>query len=573
MASDAPGRQRPAASPRPVPYTAAVDDADLARRAQAGDMAAWADIYDRYADRLHDYCWSILRDRHEAEDALQDAFVTAAAKVGQLRDPERLRPWLYAVCRTSALARTRRRARVTPTDDLDGAAPAAEERMPGETAQLQQIVWAAAGGLAARDRAVLELHLRHGLVGQELADALEISSHHATVLLSRVRDAVERSLGALLVGRTGRRDCPDLDALLTGWDGTLSPLLRKQVARHIDRCEVCTECRRRVVSPLALLAAMPLVPAPTGLRERVLGELEHVSASRPLTRRSPGPRRGARWPLAAAVAAVAALVAAAVLLTSGGEGDRLAAQRTATDEAGPSSSSPRTSAPAATTTTTAATTSSAAELAAAPARITIDATSVDFGASGSAATAPLRNDGGQALVWRVTTTLPGLAVTPTSGRLAPGATTLLDLTLDRGALGEGSHTGGVTVSGTSEVSRDRVTARSLEVAALVDRVPVLGAPVTDRATISFNDPACRTAVASIAVADESPVTVVLTWRRATGTSTDVPMTPGAGGSYAAQIGPVASPSDGPVTWWVTATDARGNLARSPDATVGVGASC
>ena len=58
-----------------------------------------------------------------------------------------------------------------------------------------------------------------------------------------------------MVARTGRRDCPQLDALLTGWDGALTPLLRKRIARHIDECEICTARRRRLVTPAALLGS------------------------------------------------------------------------------------------------------------------------------------------------------------------------------------------------------------------------------------------------------------------------------------------------------------------------------
>ena len=39
------------------------DDAELVRAATAGDRGAFAAIYDRYADRLHDFCWGLLRDR------------------------------------------------------------------------------------------------------------------------------------------------------------------------------------------------------------------------------------------------------------------------------------------------------------------------------------------------------------------------------------------------------------------------------------------------------------------------------------------------------------------------------
>ena len=62
-------------------------DADLARAAAAGDRAAFAGIYDRYADRLHDFCVGMLRDRDDAADCVQDVFCTAATRLGQLREP------------------------------------------------------------------------------------------------------------------------------------------------------------------------------------------------------------------------------------------------------------------------------------------------------------------------------------------------------------------------------------------------------------------------------------------------------------------------------------------------------
>jgi hypothetical protein len=46
-------------------------DAELVAAAMAGDRGAFAAIYDRYADRLHDFCWSLLRDRDEAADATE----------------------------------------------------------------------------------------------------------------------------------------------------------------------------------------------------------------------------------------------------------------------------------------------------------------------------------------------------------------------------------------------------------------------------------------------------------------------------------------------------------------------
>ncbi len=234
-------------------------DEQLVALALTGDRAAFAAIYDRYADRLHDFCVSILRDRDDAADAVQDAFLLAAERLVQLRDPQRLRPWLYAVARSVALRRVRDRKRYAP--DFDFATQADTGALPqqaAEQAALRELVWSAAAGLSDRDRTLLDLHLRHGLEGAELGEAMGIGTGHAYVLLTRLRGQLERSVGALLIARLGRRDCAELAELLKSWDGQFTPLVRKRIARHVDRCRTCGERRRRAVSPVALLTAVPL---------------------------------------------------------------------------------------------------------------------------------------------------------------------------------------------------------------------------------------------------------------------------------------------------------------------------
>jgi RNA polymerase sigma factor (sigma-70 family) len=83
--------------------------------AAAGDRRAFAGIYDRYADRLHDFCVGLVRDRDTAADCVQDVFCTAAAQLPKLHDPDKLRPWLYTIARNEALRhiRDRRREQVT----------------------------------------------------------------------------------------------------------------------------------------------------------------------------------------------------------------------------------------------------------------------------------------------------------------------------------------------------------------------------------------------------------------------------------------------------------------------------
>ncbi|MGH6656107.1 MAG: RNA polymerase sigma factor [Actinocrinis sp.] len=245
-------------------------DRDLVAAIVAGDPAALAAAYDRYASALYAYCRTLVRAPEDAADALQDTFVVAAQKLGGLRDPDRLRPWLYAVARNECL----RRARGPVTVDLDQAGEVNDDAVDVDAglreADVRSLIWSAISGLNPGEREVFELNVRHELEGADLAAALGVPANHAHALLSRARGQLEKSLGALLVARTGRTDCPDLAAILAGWDGELTALLRKRINRHVEQCEVCGERRRRELRPEMLLGAMPVFLLPPGLRANVL---------------------------------------------------------------------------------------------------------------------------------------------------------------------------------------------------------------------------------------------------------------------------------------------------------------
>jgi RNA polymerase sigma factor (sigma-70 family) len=257
-----------------------MDDREVVAAIVAGDPAGLAQAYDRYAAALYTYCRSLLRESADAADAVQDTFVIAASKVAGLRDPARLRPWLYAVARNECQRRLRGRE-VAGLDEVlltDGETTtplhAVDEPLDvgGDTerAELRKLVRDAIAGLNPSEQEVIELSLRHELDGTDLADALGVSRNHAHALLSRARTQLEKSLGVLLVARTARQACPELDAMLSDWDGTLTVLLRKRVSRHIESCEICSERKRRELRPAMLLGLLPLAVLPAGFWERTL---------------------------------------------------------------------------------------------------------------------------------------------------------------------------------------------------------------------------------------------------------------------------------------------------------------
>ena len=169
-------------------------------------------IYDRYGDHLFDFAAGMLRDRNEAADVVQDVFLTAAQRLPQLREAEKLRPWLYAVCRHETLRRVRSRRREHPVDELPDS-PASWTDAPEEAAKRSEnaaLLRAAAAGLSERDRAVLDLNFRQGLEGGELAEALGGPATNAHQMLHRARPPLRRSIEALIVAQRAPRDARNL---------------------------------------------------------------------------------------------------------------------------------------------------------------------------------------------------------------------------------------------------------------------------------------------------------------------------------------------------------------------------
>jgi RNA polymerase sigma factor (sigma-70 family) len=243
-----------------------MDDREIVAAIAAGDLDALAEAYDQYAESLYGYCHWMLDDPVGAAEAVQDTFVVAADRLGGLRDPRRLYPWLYAVARNEC----HRRLRATQVG-LDEAADASGDAGDDtDRAELRRRVRSALSGLAPGEREVLELELRHDLHGADLAAVLGVSRNQARALVVRTRSQLEKDLGALLVARTGRRGCRALDTLLTGWDGRLTAVMRKRISRHADQCEVCGRRRRGTLRTAALFGMAPLAVLPYWLREDVL---------------------------------------------------------------------------------------------------------------------------------------------------------------------------------------------------------------------------------------------------------------------------------------------------------------
>ena len=318
-----------------------VGDAELAVAAAGGDRGALADIYDRHADALYELCRAILHDAHEASDALQDTFVIASTRLGQLRDPERLKPWLCAIARRESIRRSSKRARMRPSHDevldvpvMDDTAGAA---MADDAASL---VWEAANALTERERALLVLNVREGLEGADLADAAGLPGPQASVILSRAKTQLATAVRCTMLIRRGRGECAELAQLVPKAHHALDGLTRKRVARHAPSCATCEPTWNSSPDALGILAAAPLLAVPAGLKVKVLNDPRLISSSRPLGDGHwradgfpPVEEGGRRRPVILSVAAalIFAIIAIGLVLAGNDDTPKLAAPVTERD--------------------------------------------------------------------------------------------------------------------------------------------------------------------------------------------------------------------------------------------------
>ena len=189
----------------------------------ANDPVALGATYDHYAPGIYAYCRSLLSEPAEAADAVHDTFVIAAVRLGGLRTPSRLRPWLYAVARNEC--RRQLASREAATLDQDGTSPGDDTTDFGaalDEAELRELVQSALAGLSPDDREIVELSMRHAFYGADLADALGVPRNQARALAARGRAHLESALGALLVTRSRQGSCaragPDPGQLGRGTD-------------------------------------------------------------------------------------------------------------------------------------------------------------------------------------------------------------------------------------------------------------------------------------------------------------------------------------------------------------------
>jgi RNA polymerase sigma-70 factor, ECF subfamily len=168
--------------------TAADVEDRLAVRCRTGDAAAFDEIVTRYQLRLFRFAYRLLRDRAEAEDAVQETFLRAYRALPAYRPDGFFSSWVYRI----ALNECRRRIRSRRTTvGLEFAATAASGPDPQSavlTNERNHLLRQAVDSLPEHYRLVMVLFYFEELSVDQIARTLEISVSAVKVRLHRGRE-------------------------------------------------------------------------------------------------------------------------------------------------------------------------------------------------------------------------------------------------------------------------------------------------------------------------------------------------------------------------------------------------
>ncbi len=165
------------------------EDAELAARARDGDVGAFEELVTRYQGIAFRVAWLIVRNRGDAEDAVQDAFVKAYYAMPRFRPGAPFRPWVLRIVANEARNRgrsSRRRDDLTLRLAATDTAPVvpSPEVAALDRADAEALV-AGLDRLPERDRLVVAYRYLFEMSEAETAEALDVRPGTVKSRLSR----------------------------------------------------------------------------------------------------------------------------------------------------------------------------------------------------------------------------------------------------------------------------------------------------------------------------------------------------------------------------------------------------
>ena len=161
-------------------------DAELLRAVIEGDTTAYRGLVEKYQGRVYSMVYGMLRNREDARDVTQEAFVKGFRNLQSFRLESSFYTWLYRIAMNLAIDHTRKKKRQAAAGfdegiaarDLDGAISELHHgdspRKSLERKKLMSVIMDALEKLPADQKQVILLRELEGLSYKEISDIMEV---------------------------------------------------------------------------------------------------------------------------------------------------------------------------------------------------------------------------------------------------------------------------------------------------------------------------------------------------------------------------------------------------------------
>ena len=156
--------------------------------ASRGDIGSFGCLYNHYYVPMVSLAYSMLGDRHQAEDIAQETFVVAGRQLDRLRKLEKFAQWLAGICRNIARQALREKKRLIITDNLPETETSdSTDSHSYDKDKVNQKVKEAIMNLPNRDRQVIVMRYYNNLSYEQIAEILNITSQAVNARLIRAK--------------------------------------------------------------------------------------------------------------------------------------------------------------------------------------------------------------------------------------------------------------------------------------------------------------------------------------------------------------------------------------------------
>jgi RNA polymerase sigma-70 factor (ECF subfamily) len=178
----------------PLAAAGVVDDQVLIDAALAGHGEAFGELVGRYERAVYNLAVRTLRDRTEAEDAAQEAFLKAYRALGSFRRGAKFSTWIFTICYRGCCDRLAKRKRLSDDELPDRADPSAGPAAIAERDDEARRLRAAIDALPEKYRTVVTLYHLQGKQYEEIATVLNLPLGTVKTHLFRAKEQLRKAL-------------------------------------------------------------------------------------------------------------------------------------------------------------------------------------------------------------------------------------------------------------------------------------------------------------------------------------------------------------------------------------------